>query len=54
MGIKVCFNIIVFLFNLEFSLKYQSCDIMDGCCMMFVLSKLRTTTIHNVDGDIDM
>jgi len=32
-------NIIVFLFNLEFSLKYQSHNIMDCCCMRFMLSE---------------
>ena len=31
-------NTIVLLFNLEISLKYESRNIMDCCCMRFVLS----------------
>jgi len=30
-------NTIVLIFNLEFSIKYQSHDIMDCCCMRFML-----------------
>ena len=30
-------NTMVLLFNLKFSLKYQSRDIMDGCCMRLML-----------------
>jgi len=36
MGIRVCLNVIVFLFNLEFSLKYESRGIIDCCCMRFM------------------
>jgi len=38
MGIRVCLNTIIFLFNLEFSLKkYESRGIIDCCCMRFML-----------------
>jgi len=39
MGIRVFLNTIVLFFNLEFSLKYQSHDIMDCCCIRFMLSE---------------
>jgi len=39
MGIRVYLENIVLLFSLEISLKYQSRDIINCCCMRYVLSE---------------
>ena len=43
-------NIIVLLLNLKFSLKYQSRNIMDCCCMRFVLFE----DLRNVNSGMNL
>ena len=61
-------NTIVLLFNLEFSLKHQSHDIMDSCYMRFMLPEdlgnvnpmhefilyMWNVIAYDVDDDVEM
>ena len=58
-------NTIMLLFNLDFSLKYQSHDILDCCCMRFMLPEdlanvdprhefIWNVIAYDVDDDVEM